>query len=414
MSYVSFADSVRTVYGALLNGASLYPFHIKAEGMTPLANWVIHNEITVYRSVPTTFRTFVRTLTGGKRFPQLRLIYLAGEPVYKKDVELYRKHFSDSCILVNRLGTGESLTFRWFFMDKNTSIEGVHVPVGFAVPDKDIVLLDKTQNAADGAHVGEIGVQSCYLSPGYWKRSDLTQAAFLTDPEGGNSRIYRTGDIGRISPDGCLVHLGRKDHQVKIRGHRVEVAEIEMALLDLPAVMEAVVVAREDHASDQQLVAYLVIAGTPSPSAVGLRRFLTETLPDYMIPSAFVQLDALPLLSNGKLNRRELPAPGPSRPELGNSFVPPRTTTEMILAHIWAHVLGLEEVGIDDRFLDLGGQSLHAMRIVSRVHKMLHVEVPMRCLFEAPTVALMAVVLARRMNGEPDSEEAARLIAKIE
>ena len=414
VSSLSFADSVRTIYSALLNGASLYPFDIKAEGLGSLANWLTENEITIYRSVPTVFRPFTSNLTGKERFPKLRLIYLAGEPVYKEDVELYRKHFSDNCIFVNRLGTGEALTFRWYFIDKNIPIKGIHVPVGFAVPDKDVVLLDEVQHEADGARVGEIGVKSCYLSPGYWKRPDLTQAAFLPDPDGGDNRIYRTGDIGRMLPDGCLVHLGRKDHQVKIRGYRIEVPEIEMALLDFPGVKEAVVVAREDRPGDQRLVAYLIPARKPSPAVSGLRRFLNEKLPEYMIPSAFVLLDALPLTPNGKVNRLALPPPGGARPELDTSFVAPRTPMEKSLVQIWCEILGLNEVGIHDNFLDLGGHSLQAQQIINRVLAEFHVKVPLRSLLESPTVADMAVVITENIAKKAGDEELARMLAELE
>lgn len=414
VSSLSFADSVRTIYGALLNGASLYPFDLKAEGFESLAEWLTENEITIYRSIPTVFRAFVSTLTGEERFPKLRLIYLAGEPVYNRDVELYRKHFSDDCILVNRLGTGEALTFRSYFIDKKTPIKGIRLPVGFAVPDKDVVLLGEVQHEADGACVGEIGVKSRYLSPGYWKRPDLTQAAFLPDPDGGDDRIYRTGDIGRVLPDGCLVHLGRKDHQVKIRGYRIEVPEIEMTLLGFPAVKEAVVVAREDQPGEQRLVAYLVPAGKPSLAVSDLRRFLREKLPEYMIPSAFVLLAALPLSPNGKVDHRALPAPSRARPEMDTPFVSPVTPVEEALRQIWAEVLSVEQVGIHDNFFELGGHSLAATRVVSRVIRHFQFEIPLQSLFSCPTVAEMAKLIAEHQGKRLGDEELRNILAELE
>jgi len=414
VSSISFADSVRTIYGALLNGASLYPLDIKAEGLTSLANSLTQNEITIYRSVPTVFRHFVSTLTGDERFPKLRLIYLAGEPVYKKDVELYREHFSEDCIFVNRLGTGEALTFRWYFIDKKTPIEGTHVPVGYAVPDKEVVLLGEVQQGEDGSRIGEIAVKSKYLSPGYWKRIDLTQRAFLPDPEGKKSRIYRTGDLGRMLPDGCLVHLGRKDFQVKIRGYRIEIAEIEMALLDHDTIKEAVVRLWEGNSGDQRLVAYLVPAGQQAPTITELRRFLAESLPNYMIPSAFVLLDHLPVTPSGKVDRNALPAPGPSRPRLENPYVAPRTPVQEALAEIWAQVLGLNQVGIYDNFFELGGHSLLATKIISRVINTLLVKVPLRSLFQAATVANMAVVIVQNQVEKAESKDIDRMLAELE
>jgi acyl-coenzyme A synthetase/AMP-(fatty) acid ligase/acyl carrier protein len=414
VSSISFADSVRTIYSALLNGASLYPFDIRVEGLTSLANWLIQNEITIYRSVPTVFRHFASTLTCEERFPKIRLIYLAGEPVYKKDVELYRKHFSEDCIFVNRLGTGEALTFRWYFIDKKTPIKGTHVPVGYAVPDKEVVLLGDVQQGADGSRIGEIAVKSEYLAPGYWKKIDLTQTVFLPDPEGGKSRIYRTGDLGRMLPDGCLVHLGRKDFQMKIRGYRIEIAEIEMALLDHVAIEEAVVRLWESRPGDQRLVAYLVHTGQKGLTVTELRRFLKEALPTYMIPSTFVMLDHLPLTPNGKLDRRALPAPDRVRPALDNPYVAPRTPMEETLAEIWARVLDLDQIGINDNFFELGGHSLLATQVISRVINTFRVKVPLRSLFQAPTVADMAVVIVQNQVEKAESKDIDHMLTELE
>jgi amino acid adenylation domain-containing protein len=414
VSSISFADSVRTIYSALLNGASLYPFDIRIEGLTSLANWLIQNEITIYRSVPTVFRHFASTLTCEERFPKIRLIYLAGEPVYKKDVELYRKHFSEDCIFVNRLGTGEALTFRWYFIDKKTPIKGTHVPVGYAVPDKEVVLLGDVQQGADGSRIGEIAVKSEYLAPGYWKKIDLTQTVFLPDPEGGKSRIYRTGDLGRMLPDGCLVHLGRKDFQMKIRGYRIEIAEIEMALLDHVAIEEAVVRLWESRPGDQRLVAYLVHTGQKGLTVTELRRFLKEALPTYMIPSTFVMLDHLPLTPNGKLDRRALPAPDRVRPALDNPYVAPRTPMEETLAEIWARVLDLDQIGINDNFFELGGHSLLATQVISRVINTFRVKVPLRSLFQAPTVADMAVVIVQNQVEKAESKDIDHMLTELE
>ncbi len=243
------------IFSALLNGASLHLLDIKAEGLTQMANWLIEHEITIYCSVPTLFQHFIDTLTGKERFHNLRLIKLIGEPVYKKHVELYKQHFPERCIFVNRLGSTETGSIRWNFIDKKTQINGIRVPVGYPVEDNEILLLDEAGKEVGINNIGEIAVKSRYLSPGYWKRPDLTRAVFLHDPEGGDKRIYRTGDLGRILTDGCLQHLGRKDFQVKIRGHRIEVSEIEMALMDLPVVKEAVVMARENQSGDKPLVA---------------------------------------------------------------------------------------------------------------------------------------------------------------
>ena len=316
------------IFTALLNGASLYPLNIKECGVGRLVDWLTRHEITIYHSVPSVFRHFLDSLIDEVKFPSVRVIRFGGESTSKRDVELYKRHFSRDCILVNRLGSTETGTLRWYFMDQSSPIEGNIVPVGYPVEDNEILLLDESGKEVSIDTIGEIAVKSRYVTPGYWRKPDLTKAAFLPGSERGDERTYRTGDVGRLLPNGCLIHLGRKDFQVKIRGHRIEIAEIEMALLDHPAIKQAIVVPREDYADDQRLVAYLVAATRPAPAVSELRGFLKETLPDYMIPSTWMFMEALPLAPNGKVDRQGLPPPSSTRPELATAFVAPRTPIE--------------------------------------------------------------------------------------
>lgn len=410
----SFADTARSTNGALLNGASLYPLDVREEGLTHLAAWLIEQEITIYRSVPTTFRHFISTLDGKEQFPKLRLVYMAGEPVYKRDVELYKRHFASDCIFINGMGSTECLTCRWYFINKETAINGNNVPVGYALEDIEILLLDDDGNQVGPNQIGEMVVKSRYLCPGYWRKPNVTQANFLLCPAGGEEQVYHTGDLGLTLADGCLLHMGRKDFQVKIRGHRVEVAEIEAAVLSSGKIKEAIVTLREDRPGDQRLVAYLVPAERPAPTVATMRRALAEKLPGYMVPSAFAMLDALPLLPNGKVDRRALPTPGSARPDLATPFVAPQTPVEETLAGIWAEVLGLDRVGIHDNFLELGGDSLLATQVISRVISILQVEIALRSLFESPTVADMAMVITQSQMKKAQQKDIERTLAELE
>lgn len=400
------------IFTALLNGASLYPLNIQEEGVGQLAGWLIRHEITFYHSVPTVFRHFLDSLIREEKFSSVRMIRFGGESASKSDLDLYRKFFADHCIFVNRLGSTETGTVRWYFIDKDTEIKGNIVPVGYPVEDNEILLLDDDGKEAGMDNTGEIAVRSRYLSPGYWRRPDLTRAVFL--PTEGEERVYRTGDLGRLLPDGCLVHLGRKDFQVKIRGHRIELAEIEMALLDHPIIKEAVVVAREDPEGDRRLVAYLLAAARPAPSASELRSFLNERLPDSMIPSAWVFLEAFPLAPNGKVDRRALPPPSPARPELNTPFVASRTPVEETIARIWSEVLSLDQVGVHDNFFDLGGHSLAATRVVSQVIKNFQLEMPLQVLFQAPTVAAMSAVITEHQGKKLGEKKLNRILTELE
>jgi len=414
LRHISIFGAVRDILGPLLNGATLLPFDVRNEGIAHLANWLIREGITISFFGSPLFRYFLDNLTGEKEFTALRLIRLGSDSVRKKDVENFKKHFPPHCLLVNGLSSTETGTVRRYFMDKDTECLTSTVPVGYAVEDAEVLLLDEHGDEVEAGQVGEIAVRSRYLALGYWKRPDLTEAAFMEDPEDGTRRIYRMGDVGRMSPDGQLEHLGRKDFQVKIRGYRIEVTEIEMALLNHDAVREAIVVAREDHAGEQRLLAYLVPTGCFIPTVRELRSFLNERLPDYMIPSAIVILDTLPLTPNGKVDRRALPTPGGERPELETPFVAPRTPVEKALAQIWADVLSLDQVGIHDNFFELGGHSLLATQVISRVINAFNVKLPIKSLFESPTVADMAVVITENIVKKAGDKELARMLTELE
>ena len=383
----SFAASLRHIWGALLNGAALFPFDLQTEGLINIAPWLLEERITICHIPASVFRYFAGLLRGKELFPALRVLYVANEPVSRHDVELYQAHFSSRCLFVNALVASEALTMRQFFIDKATLVHESIVPVGYPVQDEEIVLLDEDGQEVGTNHVGEIAVKSRYLALGYWQKPELTRATFVPDRDDASKRLYQTGDLGRMLADGCLVYLGRKDFQVKISGRWIDVAEIEMALLDHVAIKAAVVVAGERHPDDTRLIAYIVPAQAPGPTIGELQRFLHARLPEYMMPSTFVLLDALPLTPTGKVDRLALPMPDPVRPALDTAFVAPRTPIEEAVARIWAEVLGLEQVGMHDNFLALGGHSLLATQVLSRLRDTFQVELPVRHFFEAPTIA---------------------------
>ena len=254
------------------------------------------------------------------------------------------------------------------------------------------------------------------LARGYLNRPELTAEKFISNPFSRESgaRLYKTGDLARYLPDGNLEFLGRTDQQVKIRGVRVELGEVEAVLVQHAALQEALVLAWEDESGDTRLAAYVVADQHPLPSIRELRSFVQQRLPHYMVPSAFVLLDALPLTPHGKLDRNALPAPDHDKLEQGKAFVAPRTLVEEEVARIWAEVLGLPRVGIYDDFFELGGHSLKATQIMSRVHASLQVELPLRTIFEAPTVEGLAAVLTRCLIEEAAPEDVARLLAELE
>jgi amino acid adenylation domain-containing protein len=389
----STGQGMQDTYCALLNGGTLYPFDLKAEGPAHLGEWLIQEKITIYHSAATVFRHFMYSLSGKERFPDLRIVRLGSEQVTWKDVDLYRRSFADQCIFINALSSSECRTLRQICINKEVSFAG-SVPVGYEVPDKKVVLLDDAGKEVSPGQVGEIAVCSRYLSPGYWRRPDLTSKAFTRDRELSDEPVYRSGDLGRFWADGALEHLGRKDFQVKIRGYRVEPHEVELTLLDLPGVKEALVMPRSDPNGGQRLVAYLAIASQSKPSVSRLRKLLRLKLPEYMIPASFVVLAALPLSPTGKLDVQSLPEPEPGRPELDTPYIQPITPVEEQLVALWIDILGVDRVGIHDSFFDLGGNSLLAALMISRTTEKFRALIELGSFLSQPTVCSLAQKIA--------------------
>jgi acyl carrier protein len=262
---------------------------------------------------------------------------------------------------------------------------------------------------------GELAIGGVALARGYLGRPALTAERFVPDPFGPlpGRRLYRTGDRVRLSPRGEVEFLGRLDHQVKLRGFRIELGEIEAALLAHPRVTQAAVVLREDGGRDPRLAAYLEVADAPPPAAAELRDHLRRRLPDPMVPAHFVVLPALPRTPSGKVDRRALPAPGAARPAgEGAAYLPPRSAEEERMAALWSDVLGVERVGIEDNFFDLGGHSLSAARLLARVRAEMGVELPLAAVFQAPTVAALAAAAAACGRGAPARPERIARVAR--
>ncbi len=277
------------------------------------------------------------------------------------------------------------------------------ISIGRPIANTQIYLLDAHLQPVPIGVPGELHIGGDGVARGYLNRPELTQEKFVEDPFGG-TRLYKTGDLARYRPGGAIECLGRNDFQIKLRGHRIDLGEIESVLRRFPNVCEAVVLLREDERGQKRLVAYLQRSAHPSPDAGMLQQFLKAKLPDYMMPSAFVVLDKFPLTPNGKINRKALPPPVAERPEAKHGFTPPRTPTEEGLAKIWRELLGQSVIGIDDNFFDAGGHSLLAMQLMARVRSEFQAELSLRNIFEAPTIAELAIILDRKKNAPAVAE----------
>ena len=359
---------------------------------------LLHRErVTVLNQTPSAFRQLMPRLlaAGSAEELTIRFVIFGGEALELKSLQPWFDHYGDERPrLINMYGITETtvhVTYRPITgADLDADIGSV---IGKPIPDLRIYLLDQHRELVPIGVPGEMYVGGAGVARGYLQRPELTAERFITDPfsqtAGARAKLYRSGDLARRLPNGDLEYLGRLDDQVKIRGFRIELGEIEAVLGQHRAVRENVVIVREDIPGDKRLVAY-VVAKDSSLTTFELRDFLKEKLPQHMVPSAFVLLDALPLTPNGKVDRRALPAPDQSGRKSEESFIAPRSPIEEILAQIWQKVLKLEKVGIHDNFFDLGGHSLLATQIVSRVRSGFSIELPLRDLFEAPTVYALA------------------------
>ncbi|MES2936923.1 MAG: amino acid adenylation domain-containing protein [Pseudomonadota bacterium] len=385
----SFDAAVMDIFGALLHGAALFPMDARSAAPQAIAARIAQQRITVYHSTP----TLLRHLYGAPGAPapepaHARFAVLGGEPVAGDDVALFNSVFPSSCVLVNGYGPTESTLATQNLIAHGAAAPGTTVATGTPV-DGVRIALGHADSEPQAFQVGEIIIKSRYVALGYWRQPELTAQAFGMDAR--QQRFFRTGDIGRWGADGSLTVLGRRDDQVKIRGFRVELGEIESALAEVPGVAGKAVALREDQAGGKALVAYLVPrAGAEGAIDIdGARAALARKLPEYMVPAQFVVLPELPLTPSGKVDRRALPAPDDTA-RGGADHAAPATDAEKALAAIWAQVLKVERIGVDDDFFELGGHSLAATRVMHLAAGAFRKELSLRALLEYPRLGALA------------------------
>ncbi len=400
---ISFDTSVEEIWPCLTAGGTLV---LRGDEMLRSSAAFLaacrERRITVL-DLPTAYwHGLAADLTAGDRWPaSVRCVIAGGERALPERVAAWKRQVGTAARLWNTYGPTEA-TVTATLCDLSTlsdSLDGREVPIGQPIAGTRAYVLDTRLEPAPAGVPGELFLGGSGVARGYLGRPALTAERFLPDPfaKAPGARLYRTGDLVRWLPSGQLEFLGRTDRQVKVRGFRVELGEIEAALAEHPAVREAAVLAREDQPGDRRLVAYVSTHPEREAEAGALRAFLKTRLPDHMIPAAFVTLDALPLTASGKIDRRALPAPDAARPSLASAYVAPRTPAEEGIAAIWCEVLGIEQVGVDDDFYELGGNSLLLPQVMHRLQRDFQVEVPLRSLAEETTVAGLALAVEELM-----------------
>ncbi|CAD5920830.1 non-ribosomal peptide synthase/polyketide synthase [Planktothrix agardhii] len=407
-SNIAFDAATFEIWGALLNGAKIIII-AKSVLLSPqeLALSLKENQISVLFLTTALFNQLANLVP--QAFSSLRCLLFGGEAVEPKWVQEVLEKGAPQRLL-HVYGPTENTTFSSWYLVENVASTATTIPIGKAIANTQIYLLDKNLQPVPIGVVGELHIGGMGLAKGYLNRPELTQEKFIPNPfekdevipptplnKDGNepSKLYKTGDLARYLPDGNIEYLGRIDNQVKIRGFRIELGEIEALLNQNESVQGACVIAREDNPGDKRLVAYVV----PQPEIIltidEIRQFLKAKLPDYLVPNAFVILAALPLTPNGKIDRRALPAPDLQGK---GEYIAPRNPIEEKLAQIWAGVLKLERVSIEDNFFELGGHSLLATQVISRCQEAFEIALPLRYLFESPTIAQLSAVILKELQ----------------
>jgi len=402
----SFAASVVDIYCCLAAGGTLYPWDAKTQGFTGLAAWLADEKVTTFQWIPSAFRQFLRTVSDDFVFSSIRIVVMASESLTVREVELFRRHFPAGSHLVNQVGTSESYNYRLYAVDHDIPIENANVAGGYAVSeDRRVLILDNDLKELPGGSEGEIGVQSDYMSAGYWRDPALTSRKFVHAGNNGTP-VYLTGDLGRLEPDGCLIHLGRKDFQVKLRGYRVELAEVEHVLTSAPGVLDAAAWVVKSQRGDDQLVGYVLLGQGVRFDQQQVEKHMELHLPDYMLPRHYVVLDCFPVLPTGKVDRKGLPNPfeengfaaqwSTSAPEEHS-----KASLSKKLSDVFRELLQIEEIGPASHFFRLGGDSLLAALLIHRIYQDFGVEVDIDGFAESPTPqGLAALIQAATKNGE--------------
>ncbi|ARU62806.1 hypothetical protein CBW65_18885 [Tumebacillus avium] len=387
---LNFGDSIWEIWGPLLQGVPLVIFSdLTVKDIEQFVPALRTHKVTRIVLVPSLLRALLDTYDDlQQELPDLKFWVCSGEALTVELTQRFHKALP-AAQLLNLYGSTEVAADVTYYETEKVLPGAVNIPIGRPIANAELYILDRNLQQVPIGVPGELCAGGAVLARGYYKRPDLTAERFLPNPFG-QGRLFKTGDVVRWLPDGNIEFLGRVDNQVKVRGFRIELGEIEAALIQHDDVHSTIVTVREDIPGDKRLVAYSVPLEGAEVSAGDLRQFLQNKLPEYMVPSAFVMLEALPLTPSGKINRLALPAPDGAAGQAERPFVAPRTAVEAELAAIWQEVLRLEQVSADAHFFELGGHSLLATQILSRVRRAFEVSLPLKLFFEAPTLQALA------------------------
>ncbi|MTJ10024.1 MULTISPECIES: non-ribosomal peptide synthetase [unclassified Anabaena] len=415
-SSLGFDLTITSLFSPLVVGSQieLLPENQNIENLAQTL--IQRNNLSLVKITPAHLELLSQQLSNQEVASRTNAFIIGGENLSTQHINFWRK-FAPKTILINEYGPTETVVGCCIYqVSQQDSYLVGSIPIGYPIANTQLYVLDQYLQPVPKGVIGELYIGGAGLARGYLNQPELTAQKFIPHPFSNKpgARLYKTGDQVRFRIDGNLEFLGRLDDQVKLRGFRIELGEIESLLSLHPTVQDAVVMVREDVAGDQRLIAYLVVKPDYSLSISNLRSFLQERLPEYMIPTAFIPLEKLPLTSNGKVNKKILPAPEQLNSEVKESFIAPRNSLEEQLANIWAEVLRIDKVGIYNNFFSLGGHSLLVTQLISRMRDDIGVELVIQDVFNYPTVADLAVIVTQKLAQDIDEDILARSLAELE
>ncbi|HZL53215.1 MAG TPA: non-ribosomal peptide synthetase, partial [Terracidiphilus sp.] len=407
-SSISFDLTVTSLYTPLLAGARVELLAEDAAAQSLLAALQRQKGRSLVKITPAHLELLSQQLTPDEVADMTNVFVIGGENLLAEKLRMWRE-FAPATRLINEYGPTETVVGCCVYEVQADDPRNGSVPIGRPIDNTQLYVLDSDLQPIPVGETGELYIGGAGVARGYWNRPELTEERFLPDPFSGKpgARLYKSGDLARYRADGILECLGRADNQVKVRGYRIELGEIEAALASHTGVQSCAVLAREDEPGNRQLVGYVSPAKNQSLVPEELRTFLEQRLPAYMVPAHFVLLGSLPLTPNGKVDRKALPAPSYESIAVTTTAFAPRTGTEKALAAIWAELLKVDSIGVNDSFFDLGGHSLLAFKALSRIRDVFAVDLPVQDFFENPTIAEIAKLL-------PDSEDSTVTVQRME
>jgi len=392
---ICFSAHAMQIISALLSGAKLTLFDLKKESFSGFSKWLKEKKITVDLMIPSVLRQFMATLKKNEKIPSIRILFCGGETLYKSDIDKAWIHLKKSSLIYNIYASTEAYVCQVYKITSKTIINSNIVPIGYSLPDFDINVIDDEGKSRETNKIGEIQIKSEFITQGYWNKPELSKQDFKQDSDNPKERIFKSSDLGYKQSDGCIIHIGRSDSMVKLRGYRIDLGEIENVLMQHANVKEAAVIVKENQHGTKHIVAYVVPKNGKSLDISYLKISVLRMLPSYMIPGYFVTLDSLPKNEIGKTIRKDFPDPDWDRNIKGKEIVNPKNKLQEDLKEIFERTLEVSLISITDNIIELGADSLRLFVAFDEIEKKFGQKLNIDAIVENPTIEFISNLIKK-------------------